>query len=161
MQEDETRLRSKARVLQKSQIDELLALPVLARMATVSNGHPHVVPVWFDWDGEYLWITADKAHKKIKHLRNNPNLAVSIDESLGGLRFWAILMEGMAELIKTPKDLVVEMTERIYVKYMGKGVMDLPTLQVMLFGGDSILIKLKPTRIVSWYAVNSGIGPIG
>ena len=148
-------------MLRKEEIDALLASPLLARVATVRGDKPHVVPVWFDWDGENLWITNDKSHRKIADLRVNPYLAVSIDETFGGLRFWAVLMEGRAELIEEPESFVREVTERIYVKYMGRGVMELPTLQKMLFASESVLIKLVPSRIISWSDADTGIGPIG
>lgn len=157
----ETRLRSKARVLHKDEVDALLASPLLARVATVYDRKPHVVPVWFDWDGESLWITTDQSHCKVANLQNNPNFAVSIDHTYGGLRFWAVLMEGQAVLIDEPESFVSEITERIYIKYMGKGTMGLPTLQKMLKEGKSILIKLTPSRIITWCAADTGVAPIG
>jgi len=158
---DETRLRSEARMLRRDEIDALLAFPMLARLATARDNKPHVVPVWFDWDGESLWIANDKSHRKIAELRVNPHVAVSIDQTCGGLRFWAVLMEGQAELIEEPEDFVREVTERIYVKYMGKGAMGLPTLQRMLPEGELILVKFTPTKIITWNDADTGIGPIG
>lgn len=159
--EEETRLRSRARVLHKDEIDVLLASPLLARVATVDDGKPHVVPVWFDWDGKSLWIANDKSHRKIANLRAKPNIAVTIDHTFGGLRFWAVLMEGRAELIEEPESFVRDMTVRIYVKYMGEGAMGLPTLKRMLPKGESILIKLTPTKILTWNSADTGIGPVG
>jgi nitroimidazol reductase NimA-like FMN-containing flavoprotein (pyridoxamine 5'-phosphate oxidase superfamily) len=161
MSKETSRLRSKARVMDTEEIQELLSLPIIARMATVGDSRPHIAPVWFEWNGGCLWITADKSHKKIANLRSNPHLAVSIDESYGGLRFWAIVMEGVAELIEEPVELVMSVTERIYGKYMGRGTMNLPTVQTMRFEGDPILIRMNPERIISWNAADSGIGPIG
>lgn len=157
----ETRLRSKARILDKDEIDALLASPILARLATAQDNKPHVVPVWFEWDGESLWVVNDKSHRKISELRANPHVAVSIDQTYGGLRFWGILMEGQAELIEEPEDFVMDATKRIYTKYMGSGTMGLPTLQQMLPKGENILIKLTPTNIITWCDADTGIGPVG
>ena len=35
-------------------MNQVLSQPLIARLATADqNNQPHVVPVWFGWDGEY------------------------------------------------------------------------------------------------------------
>ena len=49
-------------------------------MATIDNGKPHVVPLWyyyFDWTNIVLTVTKDM--KKAKSLKKNPNLSIAID----------------------------------------------------------------------------------
>ena len=53
-----------------SEIDDFLARPLLARMATTNPAtlQPHVVPVWYGWDGTSLWIGTFRGTRKVKEL---------------------------------------------------------------------------------------------
>ena len=52
---------------------------VYAHVATVGpGGAPHVVPVWVDTDGEHVVINAPEETVKIRHMRRDPRVAVSI-----------------------------------------------------------------------------------
>ena len=65
----------------KAQIDAFLAEPLLARLASASPEtlQPHVVPVWYAWDGEIFWINSYVTTRKIGELRDNPRCAVVVD----------------------------------------------------------------------------------
>lgn len=41
------------------EVDAFLAAERTCRVATVgADGRPHVVPLWFAWDGRALWLTS-------------------------------------------------------------------------------------------------------
>jgi nitroimidazol reductase NimA-like FMN-containing flavoprotein (pyridoxamine 5'-phosphate oxidase superfamily) len=65
-------------------LDEYLAQPHLARIATTNPEtlQPHVVPVWYGWDGKSLWISSYKSTRKIADLRKNPK-SLEINNSAG------------------------------------------------------------------------------
>ncbi len=51
-------------------VNTFLAEPRIARMATANkDGQPHVVPVWYAWDGNTLWISAYADTRKVKDLQ--------------------------------------------------------------------------------------------
>jgi nitroimidazol reductase NimA-like FMN-containing flavoprotein (pyridoxamine 5'-phosphate oxidase superfamily) len=128
-----------------------LQLPILARFATASAAQqPHVVPVWFEWDGLILWISIDQRSKKYRNLVENPFAAVTIDETWGGLRFRGVIFEGPVELITEPRTWTVATTERIYTRYMGKEGIAAPTIQSMLNNGRHAVIKLTPANVIVW-----------
>lgn len=56
--------RSKLR-MDRDELDELLLDERVMRLATVGeDGRPHVVPLWFVWDGTRFWINnLDKARR--------------------------------------------------------------------------------------------------
>jgi nitroimidazol reductase NimA-like FMN-containing flavoprotein (pyridoxamine 5'-phosphate oxidase superfamily) len=58
----------------KQEIENFLSFPRLARIATISNGKPHIAPVWYFYDGTNIVIPATKETKKIKNIKNNPNV---------------------------------------------------------------------------------------
>jgi hypothetical protein len=82
----------------KELIEELLGEPVLARLGSVNarNGQPHVVPVWFLWDGTALWISAFSSTRKVKDLQSNPKAAVLIEPLKTG-RIEAVLLNPGAD----------------------------------------------------------------
>ena len=43
--------------LSQDEINEFLAGPIVARVATIDeDGLPYITPVWQEWDGAALWI---------------------------------------------------------------------------------------------------------
>jgi len=79
--------------------------PVLARIATaqLTTGQPHVVPVWFAWDGKSLWISSFSNTRKVRELYDNPLCSVLIEPSSDENKLQAVLMEGKAEIIVEPR----------------------------------------------------------
>ncbi|HZY43159.1 MAG TPA: pyridoxamine 5'-phosphate oxidase family protein [Anaerolineae bacterium] len=45
---------------------------------TLSDGSPHVTPIWFDWDGTAIIINTARNRVKDKILRKHPKVAVLI-----------------------------------------------------------------------------------
>jgi PPOX class probable F420-dependent enzyme len=131
----------------------LLAEPVLARLGTVNpkTMQPHVVPVWFLWDGDSLWISAFVSTRKVKDLQKNPRCAVLIEPAQSqGSPLQAVLLEGAAELIAEPAALIAEMSERIYTKYMGPEEVLSPEPQSWKQDPENRLIRLTPERTMTW-----------
>ena len=136
----------------KNLIEGVLAEPVLARLATTNpkTMQPHVVPVWFMWDGEYIWISSFVSTRKIRELKINPRGAVLVESKQEGGKLQAVLLEGAVELVAQPRNLVSEIASRIYIRYLGiEGVKDSEP-QAWLNDPENLLIKLTPDRIMSW-----------
>jgi len=137
----------------KQQIQDLLAEPVLARLATADPQtlQPHVVPVWFLWDGSDLWISAFVSTRKVKELLKNPRCAVLIEPAQPkGRPLQAVLLEGAAELICEPSELVAQMSERIYAKYLGPEGVLAAEPQSWTSDPENRLVKLTPARQMAW-----------
>lgn len=137
----------------QAQAAELLARPVLARLATAraGSGQPHVVPVWFVWDGECAWVSAFDSTRKMKDLRSNPLCALLIEPPVvepGKLE--AVLLEGRAELIKQPPELVEEMSRRIYARYMGAEGAQAPEPLSWSRDPENTLVRLAPSKTYLW-----------
>jgi nitroimidazol reductase NimA-like FMN-containing flavoprotein (pyridoxamine 5'-phosphate oxidase superfamily) len=142
------------------QIHAFLARPLIARMATTAGKLPHVVPVWYEWDGIYLWITIDRRSRKYRNLRINPTCAVTIDESQGGLRFIGVILEGSVELIEEPVEWAREFVRRVYTRYLGVEGVEARTPQHMLNEGQHAIVKLTPRKILTWDDTHSA-APVG
>ena len=136
----------------KELIEAVLAEPVLARLATTNPKtlQPHVVPVWFAWDGEHVWISSFVSTRKIRDLKINPRGAVLIESKQEGGKLQAVLLEGAVELVTEPRELVREMASRIYIRYLGPQGVKETEPQSWLKDPENLLIKLTPERIMSW-----------
>jgi nitroimidazol reductase NimA-like FMN-containing flavoprotein (pyridoxamine 5'-phosphate oxidase superfamily) len=133
-------------------IEAVLAEPVLARLATTNPKtlQPHVVPVWFAWDGNYVWISSFVSTRKIRELKINPRGAVLIESKQEGSKLQAVLLEGTVELVTQPRQLVRKLASRIYIRYLGpEGIKDAEP-QSWLNDAENLLIKLTPERVISW-----------
>lgn len=132
-------------------INHFLEQPLIARMATADkNGQPHVVPVWYGWDGECLWISSFSNTRKITELEKNPRISVCIDVTgeAGGTK--AVIFEGEVELVKKPAELLRRQFHWIYQRYLGeKGVLEKEP-QEWIQDPHNLLIKLIPARVFTW-----------
>jgi nitroimidazol reductase NimA-like FMN-containing flavoprotein (pyridoxamine 5'-phosphate oxidase superfamily) len=129
-------------------VNALLAQPVLARLATANplTLQPHVVPVWFWWDGESVWISAFNSTRKVKDLQKNLRCAVLIEPptETPGLR--GVLFEGEAELIANPDPRVAQIAATIYKLYVGEEGMKDPEVQSWVVDPENTIVHLKPEK---------------
>jgi PPOX class probable F420-dependent enzyme len=138
-------------------LEAFMREPVLARVATVRpDGSPHVVPVWFEWDGKSLRFEAQARSRKARNLRHDPRMSVVIDFTYGGLQYRAVVLEGTAEIIDD-RNSVVPIVERIFLRYLGEEGIAAPTPQRLIFGEETIVVQLTPSRVMTWD--NTRLGP--
>jgi len=132
-------------------IDAFLEKPLIARMATADRyARPHVVPVWYAWDGTTIWISSFASTRKVAELRQNPYLSISIDvaEQNGATR--AVILEGKSELITEPREFVASQSYWIYKRYLGDEGVLAKEPQSWIHDPENLLIKLTPEDIYTW-----------
>ena len=64
------------------------------------DGHPHMAPVWFLWEGETILIFSKPNNQKIRNLRQNPAVTVSLDNTDDGDD--VTVLDGVASLLDDP-----------------------------------------------------------
>ncbi len=135
-----------------AKIETLLSEPLLARIATVSphDLQPHVVPVWFLWDGKSVWISSYSSTRKIRELQCNPRCSIVIDATGRPDGLSAVLFEGRAELVTEPREFVREMITRVYTRYLGPQGVLAAEPQEWIYSPENLLIKLTPEKTVAW-----------
>ena len=58
---------------------DLLERPLYGHLATVRpDGTPQSNPMWFDWDGEFLYFTNTSRRQKFRNVTANPTIALSV-----------------------------------------------------------------------------------
>lgn len=133
--------------------EELLAQPVLARLATANmeTGQPHVVPLWFLWDGASIWISGFNSTRKFRELAVNPKCAILIEPAdPKASKIQAILFEGMADVISSPREMVEEMSTRIYLRYLGEEGVKGADPQSWIYDCQNLVVRLTPQQVYIW-----------
>ena len=125
----------------------------VARLATLdAQGHPHIVPICFAYDGRILYTAVDRKPKRVaperlarlRHIQAEPQVALLIDQyEEDWTQLWYILVRGKAKLI--PNSLPRERARgirQLRAKY--------PQYAAGLLPDDALLIMITPERITSW-----------
>jgi PPOX class probable F420-dependent enzyme len=101
---------------ESKKIAEFLAEPHLADLVTLmADGAPHVAPVWYSWDGESYVVLAEPSTVKIRNIRGDARVAMSIASRQAPYSY--VLVQGKATITETDTDaLLFELAYR----YMGK-----------------------------------------
>jgi PPOX class probable F420-dependent enzyme len=69
-------------LLQDPIAKELLSSTIPARLAYIgTDGAPRVVPIWFHWNGREMVMASPPKAPKLRALRKNPKVAVTIDDN--------------------------------------------------------------------------------
>lgn len=69
---------------------------VAALASVTSDGRPHVVPLWFVWDGAAFVMYSKPGALKVRNLRREPHAMLALGEPGGAAR--PFLIEVLAEL---------------------------------------------------------------
>lgn len=134
-------------------IDELLSQPVLARLATAEagSGQPHVVPLWFLWDGQAAWISSFSGSRKIRLLQGNPRSALLIEpDAAHPSPLQAVILYGPAEIIDQPRPFIAQQAIAIYTRYMGAEGVQAAEPQSWAHDPSGLLLRIVPEKVVAW-----------
>jgi PPOX class probable F420-dependent enzyme len=124
--------------------------PNLARLGTIDEGgDPHVVPVWFAWDGQRFLVGSDAGDHKVENLRRSGRASLEIDSDLRRKR--GLLVRGEATLVdgEAGRSLYRDASEAQVRRYQpDKVAADVATR--MAARGSPVVIAIMPRSIVSW-----------
>ena len=95
----------------------LMTRPRPAKLATVRpDGRPHVVPIWFERDGEQIVFTTWHTSVKARNLRHDPRLSLCVDDEAPPFAY--VKVDGTAEF-SDDHDELRHLATRIAARYMG------------------------------------------
>jgi PPOX class probable F420-dependent enzyme len=115
------------------------------KLATVrDDGRPHVVPIWYDLDGDSLVFTTWYEAVKAANMRRDPRVALCVDDENPPFAF--VLIEGIARLEMNAPDLAYWAT-RIAGRYMGAELGEAYGKRNAVEG--ELLVRVTPTKIVA------------
>jgi len=117
----------------------------IAWLGTVRpDGRPHLVPVWFLWDGDTVLVYSQPDNQKVRNLRANPQVTLAIDDTKGGGD--VVLVEGEATLADAPA------TEAppAYVEKYRVGIGQIGHTPESMVATYSQAIRIMPRRFIRW-----------
>jgi PPOX class probable F420-dependent enzyme len=130
-----------------ARIDRLLRSEPVVWMSTVRpDGSPHLIPIWFSWDGEAILVASKPGAQKVRNVRANPVVMLALgqpDED-----FDVGLLEGRAELLDVPAADVLPASH--LTKYRA------PMSAIGLTPDEFLatytqVIRIVPTRYLPWH----------
>lgn len=92
---------------------------LIASFATSVGGQPHVAPVWYSYEGGVIQVAT--SGRKAKNARENPKVALSIEENEDGIPEDMVTIQGTAE-VREDVETVKRVSKKIYSKYLGDDV---------------------------------------
>jgi F420H(2)-dependent biliverdin reductase len=106
-------------------------------LATVRpDRRPHLVPIWFVWNDNKVWICTPESSQKMRNLRANPSAMAALE---GGDS--PVILEGTA--VSRP---VAACPDAVALAFQQKYDWNIRTDD----DEDYILIEFTPTRLIAW-----------
>jgi PPOX class probable F420-dependent enzyme len=69
-------------------VRDLFERPIYVNLATVRpDGSPQVNPMWFLYDGEFVWFTHTNFRQKYRNIAHEPRVSISIVDPENPLRY--------------------------------------------------------------------------
>lgn len=127
-------------------IDERLrAEPTVWLSSTRPDGRPHVVPVWFYWDGSAVDFYSKPQAQKVRNLRERPDVMLALGEA--DEEFDVELIEGLASVLADETARVIQpaMFEK-YGALMARAGLDTETY----IRTYSQPVRIRPTRMLGY-----------
>ena len=125
-------------------IDERLrAEPIIWLATTRPDGRPHLVPVWFFWDGETFTIYSQPNKQKLRNLQHNANVSLALNTADDGDD--VVIVEGKAELLGKSAQT---MNAPAFVEKYARLIEDLQTNPDEIAAEYSEVIRVTPTRFL-------------
>src|SRR5712691_4327062 len=123
-------------------VDERLRKEPIIWLSTVrADGRPHLVPVWFFWNGETITIYSQPGNQKMSNLKGNEHVALALEAADEGDD--VVIIEGKAELLGKSTQT---MNTPAYVEKYGTLMKDMNSNPEELAASYSEVIRVTPTR---------------
>ena len=130
-----------------ARIERFLEQEPIVWLSTVRpDGAPHIVPIWFWWDGEALLVFSKPDAQKVRNLRARPAAMLALGDAEED--FDVGLLEGRAELLDRPTaDVIPPAHLEKYAERMA-AIGLTPDEYAATY---SLVIRIVPDRFVRWH----------
>jgi PPOX class probable F420-dependent enzyme len=119
--------------------------PTVWLSSTRPDGRPHVVPVWFNWDGAVFDLFSKPNAQKVRNLREHPDVMLAVGRPE---HEWEVeLVEGRATVLTAPTEAVIapSMFEK-YAALMARAALDRETFMTTYCQP----VRISPTRFLGY-----------
>ncbi len=130
-----------------STLDELLVEEKILHLATIDKkGIPHVVPVWFMYKKNSIFIGTNTKTRKAQNVARNDKVSFCIDRGVRAPYISGVMCKGDAKLIQK-KLRVKELAEEILLRYFSS--LEDESAQELL-NDTNCIIKITPNHMKYW-----------
>lgn len=114
----------------------------VCRLSTSHNDIPHITPVTYIYEKNFLFFATDYETRKYKNIKVNNKIAVAIDTYSSSVENKAVIMQGIADIIEGGREF-----RDLYRKFSKKfeWVRKDPWKE-----GEAPFIKIKTFNKISW-----------
>ena len=155
-----------------ARLERFLAEEPVVWLSTVRpDGTPHLVPIWFTWDGEALIVFSKPHAQKVRNLRTNPRAMLALGEP--DEDFDVVLADARVELI----DGHARELPPAHLRKYGARMAALGLTPDEFLATYSQVLRVVPVRSLGWHGrttprsvlatssiaepVNTGVGSSG
>ena len=120
--------------------------PVVWLSTVRPDGGPHLVPIWFWWDGEALLVFSKPNAQKVRNLRERPAVMLALGDAEDD--FDVGMLEGRAELLTRPTSEVLPPGH--LAKY-GQRLAAIGVTAEEYAATYSQVVRIVPARVLGWH----------
>jgi PPOX class probable F420-dependent enzyme len=132
-------------MMTQTEIDEFLNLGLVGALATLrADGSPHVVPIWYRWDGAAITIWSGPTIGWVKRLRDDPRVAFTVYEH--GVPSRAVYIRGTATLHEAPMAELRDELRAITARYVPAERLD-AQLAEYEHDGNAVIVTIVPSTV--------------
>ena len=124
-------------------------LPVVHLATTRSDGSPHVVPLWFVWREEGVYVSCRRDSATWRNVERDPRVALSFDRGRGWQDYAGIVVFGRAEPLVPEHPALRGVMAQWFEKYrllLSRGGFRDYAEQVESPG----MLRVRPERLAAW-----------
>ena len=132
--------------------------PVVWLSTVRPDGGPHVVPIWFWWDGEALLVFSKPDAQKVRNLRERPSVMLALGDAEDD--FDVGMVEGIAELLDRATSEMLP--DGHLVKY-ARQLASIGLTAEEYAATYSQVLRIRPIRHLPWHGRTipaSAAGPV-
>lgn len=119
--------------------------PVVWLGTAGADGAPHILPLWFTFDGEAITVFSKPHALKVRNVRRDPRVSLAIGSPYGDLD--VALLEGHASLADVPQP---DTRHRLGLERYRDSMDRLGVSIDQFLSTYSQPIRIVPTRVLDW-----------
>jgi PPOX class probable F420-dependent enzyme len=128
----------------EAHVDQRLRDDIVIWLGSVRpDGRPHLVPVWFLWDGSTVLIFSKPDNQKVRNIRHDARVILAMDNTDDGDD--VITIEGAAELLNEPE--ITPVLPAYTAKY-AESIKEIGYTPARMAAEYAQAIRITPTRFV-------------
>ncbi len=124
-------------------------VPVVHLATLGPNGTPHVVPLWFVWLQDAIYVSSRRWSRAHRNLERDARATLQFDRGRAWTELAGLIVRGTAEILRTEEPSAKHAMSAWFEKYRG----ELTGTQFGVYAeqvSEPVLFRVVPERITGW-----------